>query len=286
VSDGPARPPDRAVRLPIAAGSGTLTESDVEAFQRDGAVVLRGLFTDWVEPLRRGMASVHAAPSALERSYRPRDGSAAFFQDFCRWPDVAEFRAYVHASPAAEIAAALMRSLSARFFHDHTLIKFAGNSTVTPWHQDEPYYCVRGEQSVSFWTPLDPVERATALRCVAGSHRWSAKGFRPARFDGTALYAEGGDFDTPPDIDADPAAYRIVSAALAPGDAIAFDFRTVHGAAGNTASIARRVFSARWVGDDARYVRRPGRTSPPFTQLTLADGEPLVAPEFPRVWPR
>lgn len=263
-----------------------VSPTDVDAFQRDGAVVLRGVFADWVEPLRHGMATVHATPSALERSYQPRDGSAPFFQDFCRWPDVAEFRAYVYDSPAAEIAATLMQSTTARFFHDHTLIKWPGNSTVTPWHQDEPYYCVRGQQSVSFWTPLDPVSRATALRCVAGSHRWSEKGFRPDRFDGTSLYTEGGDFDAPPDIDADPDAYRILAWDMQPGDVVAFDFRTIHGAAANTASIPRRVFSARWVGDDARYVQRPGRTSPPFPHLTLADGDPLVAPEFPQTWPR
>lgn len=262
-----------------------VSDDTVDTFQRDGVVVLRGLFRDWVEPLAAGAATAHARPSALERSYTPTDGAAPFFQDFCRWSDIPEFRAYVFESPAAEVAAALMRSRTARFFHDHTLIKWSGNSTVTPWHQDEPYYCVRGTQSVSFWTPLDPVTRATALECVAGSHRWSQKGFRPARFDGTALYAQS-DFDPLPDIDADRSAHAIRVWDLAPGDAVAFDFRTLHGAAANTAAIPRRVFSARWVGDDARYAVRPGRTSPPFPGLTLADGAPLDAPEFPQVWPR
>jgi hypothetical protein len=31
------------------------SESDIETFQRDGVVVLRGAFADWVEPLRRGL---------------------------------------------------------------------------------------------------------------------------------------------------------------------------------------------------------------------------------------
>jgi ectoine hydroxylase-related dioxygenase (phytanoyl-CoA dioxygenase family) len=45
---------------------------------------------------------------------------------------------------------------------------------------------------------------------------------------------------------------------LPPGDAIAFDFRTVHGAPADTSPVTRRVFSARWVGADARFARRGG----------------------------
>jgi hypothetical protein len=260
-----------------------LTDDCIDRFQRDGVVVLRGVFGPWIERLRRGMAAVHAKPSLLERSYQPRDGSAAFFQDFCRWSDDPDYRDFVFDSPAAEIAGRLMRSTTARFFHDHTLIKWAGNSTVTPWHQDEPYYCVRAEQSVSFWIPLDPVSARTALQCVAGSHRWSEKGFRPERFDGSSLY-EGGDFDAYPDIEGARDTYAIKVWDMNPGDAVAFDFRTIHGAAGNDSVHHRRVFSARWMGDDARFVRRPGRTSPPFPNLGLRDGEPMLAPEFPLVW--
>lgn len=55
-----------------------------------------------------------------------------------------------------------MQSQTAKFFHEHTLVKPAGGSTVTPWHHDQPYYCVSGRQNVSFWIPLDPVAEATA----------------------------------------------------------------------------------------------------------------------------
>ncbi len=44
---------------------------------------------------------------------------------------------------------------------------------------------------------------------------------------------------------------------------------------------ARRVFSARWVGDDASFADRGGVTSPPFPELTLRDGDPLDSPLFP-----
>ena len=247
---------------------------DTERFQTDGAIVLRGVFRDWVERLRAGVAKVMAEPSPLERTYRPQDGSAPFFQDFCNWQRIPEFRAFVLESPAAEIAARLMRSETARFFHDHVLVKEPGASTVTPWHQDEPYYAVEGAQSVSFWTPLDPVARDTVMECVAGSHRWG-RGFRPTRFDGTPLYPRD-DFEQMPDIEAKRSELTVLGWDVEPGDAIAFTFRTVHGAPANRSTRRRRAFSSRWVGDDAVYVDRGGKASPPFPDLN----------QFPLVFPR
>ncbi len=262
-----------------------LAASTVADYQRDGAVVLRGVFRNWIEPLATGVAALMADPSPRERSVRPADGSAPFFQDLCNWQRIEAFRAFVFDSPAARLAAALMESDTARFFHDHVLVKAPGNSTVTPWHQDQPYYCVSGERSVSFWAPLDPVDRAVSLECVPGSHLWGGKGFTPLRFDGSRLCAQH-DFETMPEVDARRDELRACGWALQPGDAIAFDFRTLHGAPGNASSRSRRVFTSRWVGDGARFVRRATQGSPAFPHVRLADGAPFDAPDFPLVWPR
>jgi ectoine hydroxylase-related dioxygenase (phytanoyl-CoA dioxygenase family) len=262
----------------------SLTEADIAAFETDGAIVLRGVFRDWVETLREGVRKNMAAPGPFERTYRPSDGSAPFFQDLCSWQRIAEYRAFAFESPAAGIAARLMHSRTARFFHDHVLVKDPGTSIVTPWHHDLPYYPVEGQQSVSFWTPLDPVARDTAMECVAGSHRWG-KDFRPTRFDGSSLYAKDN-FEPIPDIEAERGRYRILAWDMEPGDAIAFNFRTVHGAPANRSTRRRRVFSSRWVGDDAIWVDRGGRTSPPFPDVRLAHGAALDGPDFPRVYPR
>ena len=183
----------------------------------------------------------------------------------------------------AEIAAELMRSKTARIFHDHVLVKEPGTSVATPWHQDAPYYLVRGAQSVSFWVPLDPVPRDRTIEFVAGSHL-AGKEYRPDRFDGTRLY--DGDMSEPvPDIDANRGDYRIEGWAVEPGDAVAFNFRTLHGAPANRSDQRRRVISVRWVGDDARFVRRLGRSSPPFPELEFEDGAAFAAPEFPALYP-
>jgi len=71
---------------------------------------------------------------------------------------------------------------------------------------------------------------------------------------------------------------------LAPGDAVLFDFLTLHGAPGNTCPGRRRGFSTRWLGDDARYAVRQGTTSPPYPDIGLEDGERLREDWFPVVW--
>ena len=258
----------------------------VDTFQREGVVLLKGVFKPWVDTLARGVDELMANPSeyGIARTVIPKDGSAPFFQDYCNWSRIAAFKDFVFNSPAAEIAARLMVSDSAKFFHEHTLVKQPGTSTVTPWHHDQPYYCVEGQQNVSLWIPLDAIEQPVSLRCIRGSHLWGEE-FSPTRFNGTKLY-EHSRFRDLPDIDAHAADYDIVSWAVEPGDAIAFHYRTLHGAAGNSSSHSRRVFSARWVGDDAVFADRGGTTSPPFPELTLKDGEPLVSPIFPQVWPR
>jgi ectoine hydroxylase-related dioxygenase (phytanoyl-CoA dioxygenase family) len=183
-----------------------------------------------------------------------------------------------------ECAARLMRSRTARIFHEHVLVKEPGNSMKTPWHQDQPYYLVDGRQSVSFWVPLDHVPRAISVEYVAGSHKWG-KDFRPQRFDGTSLY-QGDTSEAVPDVEAKREDWPVLGFDMAPGDAVAFDFRTLHGAPANFTPNRRRAISFRWVGDDAVFAQRAGRTSPPFPGLAFVHGAPFEGPDFPVVWPR
>jgi ectoine hydroxylase-related dioxygenase (phytanoyl-CoA dioxygenase family) len=175
-----------------------------------------------------------------------------------------------------EAAATLMGSKTVQMFHDHVLVKEPGTSMATPWHQDAPYYFVQGQQTVSFWSPLDPVTTAT-LRCVAGSHRW-AKDVVPTRWVSEDAFFEG-DYMPVPDPDAD--GMRIVEFEMEPGDAVAFHYRTLHGARGNQSDTRRRAFSLRLLGDDARYVTRPGPTSPPFPGHDMVEGQRLREDWFP-----
>lgn len=259
-----------------------ITDDHKAAFRRDGAVVLRGAFGDFVDGARTAVAQNMADPSWRERTYRPDHGGAPFFQDYVVWERFDGYRALVRDSAMARIAAALMGSAVARIFHDHVLVKEPGNSNVTPWHQDAPYYLVNGAQTVSFWVPLDPVPRERTIEFVGGSHLWGAD-FRPDRFDGTPLFA-GDRAAAVPDVTARRHEFDILGWEMAPGDAVAFSFRTLHGAPANRSDTRRRVISLRWVGDDAVFAARPGPTSPDFPDLEFTPGAPFGGPDFPVIW--
>ena len=79
-----------------------LSDTEINAFEKDGAVVLRGFFADWVSPLRKGVKFLMSKPSSRERSYYPEDGSAFFFQDLCNWRRIKEFDDFVRKSQAAK----------------------------------------------------------------------------------------------------------------------------------------------------------------------------------------
>ncbi len=260
-----------------------LSQDLVDNFQNDGVVLLSGVFADWVKTLRDGIDWNMSNPSYRERTYRPDDGSAPFFQDHCTWNDNEYYRDFVKNSSAGAIAASLMKSKTARIFHDHILVKEPGNSVVTPWHQDQPYYLVEGQQTVSFWLPLDPISRDRTIEYVAGSHLWD-KSFRPMRFDGTPLFP-GDDSEAVPDVASRRDELDIRGWEMEPGDAVAFSFRTIHGAPANNSAVRRRVISTRWTGDDARFVVRPAQTSPAFPDVVYEDGAPFGGDQFPIIYP-
>ena len=260
-----------------------IDNNDIENFSRDGAILCKGIFSDWIESLRIGVDKLIANPSIRERSYIPEDGTSPFFQDLVNWNRIPEFNDFIFNSKIGYYASQLMKSNISRFFHDHVLVKEPGSSIKTPWHQDKPYYCVDGEQSVSFWIALDDISKEGCLECIAVSHLSNVI-HKPKRFNGHDLYENDNSTEVP-DINSNRDDYKILSWEIKAGDAIAFDFRTLHGASENVNKLSRRrIFSARIVGDDAFFVDRGGKGSPPFENIKLKTGDKLVGKEFPIIY--
>jgi ectoine hydroxylase-related dioxygenase (phytanoyl-CoA dioxygenase family) len=160
-----------------------ISAQQIEEFSRHGVVVLRGVFDDWIESLRRGVETNMRNPGPWGRDYLDENQRGRFFGDYCNWDRIDEYRQFMFESPAAEIAADLMQSDSVRIFHEHVLVKEPGTDKITPWHHDQPYYCVDGRQVCSMWIPLDEVGQETCPEFVAGSHDWG-RWFLPRKFSG------------------------------------------------------------------------------------------------------
>lgn len=264
-----------------------LDAATVADYARDGAVVLRGVLN--APELQRLEAGIehnlaHLSPLALVAS--EPDDPGRFVEDFCTWPGNADYAHVLRESSLPHVAAQLMGSRSARLYHDHLLVKEPGTRQPTPWHQDQPYYNVDGAQNVSFWIPVDPVPLASTLRFVAGSHRGTWYMPRTFRDQQAKWFPEGSLAELPP-IEAEPQAWPQLAWALEPGDCVAFHMLALHASGGTGPGARRRVFSARYLGDDSVHAPRRWRTSPPFPGLEqrLPAGAAMDDPLFPLVWP-
>jgi ectoine hydroxylase-related dioxygenase (phytanoyl-CoA dioxygenase family) len=260
-----------------------LSASAIEDFSRDGAVVLRGVLSpEELATLERGIERNLASPGALAMVASGADDPGKFVEDFCNWQRIAEYGTIMKTSALPAIAKQLMASTTARIYHDHLLVKMAGTKTPTPWHQDQPYYNIDGRQNVSFWIPVDPISLESTLQFFAGSH--AGTWYMPRTFmSQQAKWFPEGSLAELPDMTLAENKARVIGWALQPGDCVAFNTLTLHAAAGSTNT--RRVFSARYIGDDVTHAPRAWKTSPEFEGLAneLSAGAKMEHPLFPLV---
>merc|ERR1712083_329685 len=88
-----------------------LTEEDIISFDQDGAIVLRNVFSaEWVEKVQEGIQINLDKPSKYSEKLALKEGQGAYFNDYCNWQTIHQFKDFAFNSPAAEIAARLMRS--------------------------------------------------------------------------------------------------------------------------------------------------------------------------------
>lgn len=256
----------------------------VEVFRRDGAIVLRdAVSAAMIDLLRTGIEANLASPSPRAKIASLDGDPGLFIEDFCNWQTNEAYRRFIFESGLGGIAGDLTGAREIRLYHDHMLTKTGGTRQSTPWHQDQPYYNIEGGQTCSFWIPVDPVDRASTLEFVAGSHRgpW----LMPRTFrDAQARWFPEGSLAELPDIDAQRDRFEINGWALEPGDVVAFNMLTLHAASGSSGM--RRVFSLRLIGEDIRHAPRPWATSPNFPGLAeeLPAGAPMEHPLFPVMW--
>ena len=127
-----------------------IDDATIEAYRRDGAVALRGVFSpDWIRLLADGVEENLSSPGPYAKRYTPDGKPGLFFGDYCNWRRIRAYERFFRESPAAAIAARLMGSSKVNLFHEHVLVKEPGTLEPTPWHHDQPYYFVDGRDLVS-----------------------------------------------------------------------------------------------------------------------------------------
>jgi ectoine hydroxylase-related dioxygenase (phytanoyl-CoA dioxygenase family) len=258
-----------------------LTKKQIEDYQNFGVIIIKDIFKDWIKTLRLGFQKFLDNPSKHGRE-NVNENQGRFFEDYCNWERIKEFRDCIYNSPAAKIFSEATFSKVTQIFHDHIFIKEAGTQKKTPWHQDMPYYCVDGNDTGSFWIPLDEVNKENNLKLILGSHKWP-KLVRPTKWSNNqSWYSNDSSFIDLPRID--EFRQNILIPELNLGDTVLFNFKIVHGSSGNKTPHPRRAFSMRFIGDDVRYIDRGGPTSPPFDGINLKSGDKMREDWFPKIF--
>ncbi|MEM7073457.1 MAG: phytanoyl-CoA dioxygenase family protein [Pseudomonadota bacterium] len=271
-----------------------LTQDEIAAFRRDGAVKLPGRFSrHWLDLLGAGIDADMASPSPNLVRHTKDPDAPAYYEDFWAWRSVPQFEDFVRNSPCAPIAAELLGASRVNLVMDNWFLREAGSTSRPPFHQDLAYFDFEGTMCV-LWLPLEPVSRDSGIAFVRGSHLWD-KLFMRVRFaDGHASAGPqevaGQTYHMPPDVEADPDEYDLLQWDMDPGDCIFFDMRTLHGGLSSvTPSETVRRFTLRMTAPDGR-IRYRGDWAKEERALFEAEGyregDAIAGDFFPELWPR
>ena len=83
-----------------------ITESDIDAYQNDGAVLIKGLLNDReVSDLREGIEANISNPSLNSKIASNANDPGWFFEDFCTWHENPSYHRIIFESFVPEVAA-------------------------------------------------------------------------------------------------------------------------------------------------------------------------------------
>ena len=162
----PARLPDLSSDYPLAP-------EQIEAFRRDGFVLLPGVCSlEESSAYRPVIAAVARRLNREARRLEERDTyGKAFLQTMQLRLHSRAVERFVLARRFGKIAAELLGVEGVRVYHDQSLFKEPGGG-ITPWHQDQYYWPLEGKAVVGMWMPLVDVDEAMGgMKFVVGSHQ-------------------------------------------------------------------------------------------------------------------
>ena len=262
-----------------------IEQHDIDTFERDGVTVLRGVFdSEYLDKIAGAIEDDIREPGPFFHGYESDEGR--FHGNMRLWETHPTFRDVCLNSDLPYMAQQFFGSQKINLLYDQLFVKEAKMNQRTRWHNDQPYWPIRGRQVLSFWIALDPTTAENGrVEFVRGSHKWD-RWFQPEVFGKTAAisqYPRHPDYEDIPDIEADRESYDIISWDLSPGDVYLFHAMTVHGAGGNHLNnLRRRGYTVRYIGDDVTYNGHVA-TSKPLLCDSLKEGDPMDSDQYPLI---
>ena len=160
-------------KLPKLDTEYKITQDQVLQFQRDGHLLLRNVCSKKeIEAYRHYIGAVVQEHAKTQKDLSKRDTyGKAFLQIGNIWTQDDVVKRLVFARRFARIAAQLSISPSVRLYHDQALYK-EGHGGITPWHQDQFYWPLDTNQSITMWMPMvDVSQEMGPIGFASGSHK-------------------------------------------------------------------------------------------------------------------
>ena len=141
--------------LPSLDSDCALTPDHVSSFQRDQVTLVRELASaDEVAAYRPHINDAVDRFNTENRPLHERDTyGMAFLQTMNLWTRDEAVKRFSFARRFARVAAQLMGVSGVRMYHDQALYKEPGGGP-TPWHQDQFYWPLDTDRTVTMWMPL------------------------------------------------------------------------------------------------------------------------------------
>ena len=235
--------------LPDLAKAYDVSEDQANDYQRDGHILLRGVAArEEVSAYREVILEARERFGAERTPLESRDTyGKAFLKGMNLWEKDEGVRRFVLAERFARIAADLMGVEGVRIYHDQALLKEPGGG-ITPWHQDQHYWPLDTDATITMWMPLvDVSAEMGTMRFASGSHHDGYLGDMPIGDESEQKFEEY----------VRSRGYRITpGSAMTAGDATFHSGWTLHGAPANITDRAREVMTVIWFADGTK-VKEP-----------------------------
>lgn len=224
-----------------------LAQQAVVDYQKNGHVLLPELASATeIATYRQAIREAVERYNTETRPLTQRDTyGRAFLQIFNLWERDAAVRRFTLAKRFAQVAAWLMGCERVRIYHDQALYKEPGGGP-TPWHQDQYYWPLDTDQTITMWMPLiDTTYEMGLMTFASGSQR---QGYvdKLGISDASQSFLENYIREQGFPIASEPA--------MRAGDATFHAGWTLHAAPGNQSDRMREVMTIIYFADGARAI--------------------------------
>lgn len=268
--------------LPDLSGDYALSPPQIDAYRRDGHVHLAGVAgPDELAVYRPAILATVERRTRETRPLEERDTyGKAFLQITNLWQQDETVKHFVLARRFAKIAADLMGVDAVRLYHDQALFKEPGGGP-TPWHQDQFYWPLDTDNTITMWMPLVNVSAESGTMTFASeSNRLGYLGDLPISDKSEAEFRRF----------IDERGFRLTrSGAMRAGDATFHSGWTLHSAPGNPTPIMRKVMTIIYFADGTHVSAPKNVSQEADRQALLPDAQPgdlAVSPLTPLVYSR